>query len=96
MEYPMEYMKYIEALNLAGTDCLIAENEVAMLRMLGGLGRRMDAATQANEMALREMFTALRESGLTIAQLEALRDDTGASPLAYGVLEILKREYGKY
>lgn len=89
-------MDVIEAINRAGTACLMAESEVAVQRMMGGLGRRMRAATEAHETALREMFTALRESGLTIAQLESMRDDTGASPLAYGVLEILKREYGKY
>ena len=89
-------MEFIEEINRAGTACLMAENEVAVQRMMGGLGRRMREATEAHETALREMFSVLRASGFTIAQLDSLRDDAGASPLAYGVMEILKREYGKY
>ena len=89
-------MDFIEELNRVGTACLIAVIEVAVQRMMGGLGRRMNAATEARETALREMFSLLRDRGFTIAQVEAMRDSTGGSPLAYGVLEILKREYGKY
>ena len=89
-------MDFIEEINRAGTACLMAESEVAMQRMMGGLGRRMNAATEAHEAALRELFAAFRASGLTIVQLESLRNDAGVSPLAYGVIEILKREYGKY
>ena len=88
-------MDFIEELNRAGTACLVAESEVAMQRMMGGLGRRMRAAIEAHE-TLREMFSVLRASGFTIAQLESLRDDAGDSPLAYGVIEILKKEYGKF
>lgn len=89
-------MDFIEELNRAGTACLMAESEVVMQRMMGGLGRRMRAAIEAHETALREMFSVLRASGFTIAQLESLRDDAGDSPLAYGVIEILKKEYGKF
>ena len=89
-------MNFIAALNDAGTACLLAESEVAMQRMMGGFGRRMRNATEAREAALKRLFETLRTSGYTIVALEALRDEHGDSPLAYGVLEILKREYGKY
>ncbi|MBQ7515627.1 MAG: hypothetical protein IJS96_05040 [Schwartzia sp.] len=90
-------MDYIEAINQAGMNCLMAENELSMHRLMGGLGtRKMKAAKETHEAAMKALFDVLRASGRTVEELETLRDENGNSPFTYGILEMLRRDFGKY
>jgi len=90
-------MDYIEAINQAGMSCLMAENELSMHRLMGGLGtKKMKKAQEAHQAAMKALFDVVRESGRTVDELTALRDEAGNSPFAYGILEMLQRDFGKY
>lgn len=89
-------MDFIDEINRAGIACLIAESEVTMQRMMGGFGSRKKKAVETYEAALRHLFDTLRSSGYTVDELAALRNENGRPPFDYGVIEILKRESGKY
>ena len=90
-------MDYIEAINQAGMTCLMAENELSMHRLMGGLGtKKMKAAKEAHRAAMKTLFDTLRASGYTLSDLATMRDADGNSPLAYGVFDLLQRDFGKY
>lgn len=84
-------MNSIDAINEAGINYLIAENDLSSLRLTWHTGRKVRESKKKAQEALDVLLKAFEDSGFDLDELEKMTKDDGSTVLHYGIAEVLRK-----